>query len=97
MQRQKWEVLFSIGLVSLIFASSLNFIYLTWMLDEHGLSIMSQKLPYWDFSNLWAGGRLAASAPSRIFSIYRNIGRICGRFSRPICRRRNGAIHHPCC
>lgn len=28
-------------------------------LDADGLSQMSDKLPYWDFSNLWAGGRFA--------------------------------------
>lgn len=30
-----------------------------WTLDGDGISMLNQKLPYWDFSNLWAGGRLA--------------------------------------
>jgi len=32
---------------------------LLWVLDADGLSTMSRTTPYWDFSNLWAGGRLA--------------------------------------
>ncbi len=28
------------------------------MLDRDGLSFVSRKLPYWDFTNLWAGGKL---------------------------------------
>jgi hypothetical protein len=33
-----------------------------WQLDENGLSsITAGKTPYWDFANLWAGGKLAAS------------------------------------
>ncbi|WP_170976528.1 glycosyltransferase family 87 protein [Rhizobium sp. FKL33] len=30
-----------------------------WQFDENGFSILSKKLPYWDFTNLWAGSRLA--------------------------------------
>ncbi|MER9656659.1 DUF2029 domain-containing protein [Mesorhizobium sp. M0152] len=30
-----------------------------WTFDEHGFSELSDRLPYWDFSNLWAGGRMA--------------------------------------
>ncbi|MBB4066892.1 glycosyltransferase 87 family protein [Gellertiella hungarica] len=30
-----------------------------WTLDADGISMLNQKLPYWDFSNLWAGGHLA--------------------------------------
>lgn len=36
--------------------------YYFWMLfslNADGLSRFSRKLPYWDFSNLWAGGRFA--------------------------------------
>ena len=29
-----------------------------WTLGDDGLSRTTQRLPYWDFSNLWAGGRL---------------------------------------
>lgn len=30
-----------------------------WTLDANGISEASHRLPYWDFSNLWSGGRLA--------------------------------------
>jgi hypothetical protein len=30
-----------------------------WMLGPDGFSPISQRLPYWDFTNLWAGGRMA--------------------------------------
>jgi len=30
-----------------------------WTFDEHGFSELSDRLPYWDFTNLWAGGRMA--------------------------------------
>lgn len=29
-----------------------------WALDENGMSPMASKLPYWDFTNLWAGARM---------------------------------------
>jgi hypothetical protein len=32
-----------------------------WHLDPDGLSPATGTLPFWDFSNLWAGGRLAAT------------------------------------
>lgn len=31
-----------------------------WELDSDGLSLTLPKLPYWDFTNLWAGGFLAS-------------------------------------
>ena len=30
-----------------------------WQLDPTGISIAGERLPYWDFSNLWAGSRMA--------------------------------------
>lgn len=30
-----------------------------WVLDDRGFSLVSRRLPYWDFANLWAGGRMA--------------------------------------
>lgn len=30
-----------------------------WTLDASGFSELSLRLPYWDFSNLWAGGKMA--------------------------------------
>jgi hypothetical protein len=60
MQRPRWQILFAVTVVSLALGSCLHFIHMTWQVDEHGFSTMSGRLPYWDFSNLWAGGRLAA-------------------------------------
>lgn len=37
----------------------LNYLRLAWTLDGNGLSVMTGRLPYWDFTNLWGGGRLA--------------------------------------
>lgn len=37
----------------------LNYLRLGWTLDQNGLSIMTGRLPYWDFTNLWGGGRMA--------------------------------------
>lgn len=36
-----------------------RWVYLVWGVDETGFSPMSGKLPTWDFTNLWMGGRLA--------------------------------------
>ncbi len=60
MYRRKWEAVFAILVVSLAFGSCLHFIYLNWIVDDRGFSIMSHTLPYWDFSNLWAGGKIVA-------------------------------------
>ncbi|TPM22885.1 DUF2029 domain-containing protein [Mesorhizobium sp. B2-2-2] len=30
-----------------------------WTFDAHGFSELSDRLPYWDFTNLWAGSRMA--------------------------------------
>jgi len=37
----------------------LNYIRLAWTLDANGLSVMTERLPFWDFTNLWGGGRMA--------------------------------------
>jgi hypothetical protein len=37
----------------------LNYLRLAWTLDGNGLSVMTGRLPYWDFTNLWGGGRMA--------------------------------------
>ncbi len=39
--------------VGLIYHASL------WTLDSQGLSAQFERLPYWDFSNLWSGSRMA--------------------------------------
>jgi hypothetical protein len=38
---------------------ALNYLRLNWTLDESGLSVMTGRVPFWDFTNLWGGGRLA--------------------------------------
>ncbi|TIV75117.1 MAG: DUF2029 domain-containing protein, partial [Mesorhizobium sp.] len=30
-----------------------------WTLNSKGFSELSHRLPYWDFTNLWAGSRMA--------------------------------------
>lgn len=35
-----------------------TYFHTLWTLDQDGISRLNQKLPYWDFSNLWAGGRM---------------------------------------
>lgn len=42
------------------FSVLLGLMYLrsVWTLGSDGLSLSTARLPYWDFSNLWAGGRL---------------------------------------
>lgn len=37
--------------------------YYGWSLNASGLSVMSDKPPTWDFTNLWMGGRLALTQP----------------------------------
>jgi hypothetical protein len=39
--------------------AGLNYLRLNWTLDPDGLSIMTGRLPFWDFTNLWGGGRMA--------------------------------------
>lgn len=40
--------------------------WLLWQLEPSGVSPVSEKLAYWDFSNLWAGGRLALSGDVQV-------------------------------
>jgi hypothetical protein len=50
------------GLCAVLLGLSIGFGYYIklWQLDANGLSTGIQKLPYWDFTNLWAGGLLAS-------------------------------------
>lgn len=50
-----------IALAILLFGVVLgqSYFHTLWTLDQDGISRLNQKLPYWDFSNLWAGGRMA--------------------------------------
>ena len=54
---------FQIGLCAAIGATCIAVgIYgqvLHWQLDAQGFSPLGKRLPYWDFSNLWAGSRMA--------------------------------------
>jgi hypothetical protein len=70
MRRRKWEVTFALAIIALAFGRSLNFVQMGWLLDDNGLSVVSGKMPYWDFSNLWAGGKLAAQGlVSHLFDV----------------------------
>src|SRR5690606_264337 len=40
-------------LIGLIYHANL------WTFDDTGFSILSDRLPYWDFTNLWAGSKMA--------------------------------------
>ncbi|WP_176477053.1 glycosyltransferase family 87 protein [Mesorhizobium sp. WSM4313] len=44
-----------------IIAAWMTWFYLSflWTLDSRGFSALSHRLPYWDFTNLWAGSRMA--------------------------------------
>ncbi|BCM16478.1 glycosyltransferase family 87 protein [Mesorhizobium sp. J8] len=35
------------------------YLSMLWNLDDRGFSELSHRLPYWDFTNLWAGSRMA--------------------------------------
>ncbi len=37
----------------------LNYLRLGWTPDQYGFSVVTGRLPYWDFTNLWGGGRMA--------------------------------------
>ncbi len=52
----------SIGLAGVVWLVGaligLNYLRLGWTLDQNGLSVVTERLPYWDFTNLWGGGRM---------------------------------------
>jgi hypothetical protein len=47
-------VVFAVGL-----GFSLTHHFHLWILDEKGFSVLNGRLPYWDFTNLWAGSKMA--------------------------------------
>lgn len=58
-RRLRMDILFALAfvLVGLFVGSGL--LVRSWTLDANSLSPISGKLPYWDFTNLWAGSRMA--------------------------------------
>ncbi|PBC08476.1 glycosyltransferase family 87 protein [Mesorhizobium sp. WSM3859] len=55
--------LFDVAIVTMVsivaFGMADFYLRRLWTIGPDGLSALSKTLPYWDFSNLWAGGRLA--------------------------------------
>jgi hypothetical protein len=47
-------VVFAVGI-----GFSLTHHFHLWTLDEKGFSVLNGRLPYWDFTNLWAGSKMA--------------------------------------
>lgn len=62
MQASDSRFLIWVGAAAVWFVGALvglNYLRLGWTLDQNGLSVMTGRLPYWDFTNLWGGGRMA--------------------------------------
>lgn len=65
MQPSRTELLrrLDVGLATLMLCMgllmALGYHFQLWTLDDRGFSILSKRLPYWDFTNLWAGSRMA--------------------------------------
>lgn len=55
----KAEIAFALGVVALGLFIGAGLHGRLWTVDGNGFSVISGKLPYWDFSNLWAGSRMA--------------------------------------
>ena len=70
MDRAYSKVDASVALFAVLLGLSIGFSYYIkqWNLDADGLSISIQKLPYWDFTNLWAGGFLASKGNVAVIS-----------------------------
>lgn len=57
--RTRSELIFATLIVVLGLARGLHFQISLWTLTPDGFSIISDRLPYWDFTNLWAGTLMA--------------------------------------
>ncbi|MGV1767092.1 glycosyltransferase family 87 protein [Rhizobium rhizogenes] len=57
--RTRSELIFAALIVILGLARGLHFEISLWTLRPDGFSIISDRLPYWDFTNLWAGTLMA--------------------------------------
>lgn len=54
--------LFCLSVLALTLSIGIGYHVILWTcVDDAGLSCVSHKTPYWDFLNLWQGGRLALS------------------------------------
>lgn len=58
-KRQASERRFAAFVVLAGFAIGLIYHVNLWTFDQNGLSILSDRLLYWDFTNLWAGSKMA--------------------------------------
>ena len=58
-RRKPGELAFAFAIALIALLIGVRYYGGLWALDENGLSPMSSKLPYWDFTNLWAGSRMA--------------------------------------
>ena len=57
--RHRTEIRFAIVIAFGGILTGLLYLIELWALDERGFSLLSQRLPYWDFTNLWAGATMA--------------------------------------
>ena len=96
-RRKPGELAFAFAIALIALLIGIRYYGGLWALDENGISPMSSKLPYWDFTNLWAGSRMALEGHvGWLFDVdaYRQALRSC---SRRCYRRRNGATRHRSC
>lgn len=59
--RSRWQLGFALVVAVVGLMIGIRYYGSLWALDANGLSRASSKLPYWDFTNLWAGARMAAA------------------------------------
>jgi len=57
--RDRHELRFAAVIVAAGILTGIVYNIQLWTLNANGFSELSLRLPYWDFSNLWAGGKLA--------------------------------------
>lgn len=58
-RRGRNELRFAILCVAAGLLIALRYEFELWTFDEKGFSVLSDRLPYWDFTNLWAGSVMA--------------------------------------
>jgi hypothetical protein len=58
-RRKRGELAFAFAVAVIALLIGIRYHGGLWALDENGMSRLSSKLPYWDFTNLWAGTRMA--------------------------------------
>jgi hypothetical protein len=57
--KSRLTLIFAVLVVSFGLMPATTFHINQWTVGEDGLTLASSRLPYWDFSNLWAGTRMA--------------------------------------